>query len=533
MKKIFISSTAYKLRDLRAEIVNLLHSKDYEVLYHESSHFPVEKGMHSHDVCLDAVKKCDIYILIIDYRYGQEYCGTKYKKEDISITWYEYKTALKEKKKIYVFVRDNVFNERISFKNNLSPKTYKPTHTDNIKTFEFIDFITQQPKENWLNIFSDSIDLKKRINERLSFYSFYLKVIYYGTLPNVINKEIKINIWTRRPSSYHIIKGFYNNSFLEDMIVYSLLIEGYEMVFSGDLFIFFENIENKQVIDPKWYTIKITGSVISSGVKENCNMLEIGINKKMYSFYQKVLKNEQKYSSSNLMDAIRLNHKNEVYESIAKSNLIIKNYVKGINENIAERKKMRKVVEACDSILAMRMKHIMDQHYWDGEQQIVEYFKTITDSIEIFPKKIKNELVNILIECLPDQGRLYGGSVCSYACNALIRIKSDISLKQRAFLIKTFDFWLGDTDISLLDDAAFCLIQFNNWVPNALRGKIITKLKSIILYHDQPEPAVFYIAKAILVLSKGKSIEQDLKEKINLIMRYESEMGNSFITLKT
>lgn len=115
-EKVFISSTCFDLQDLRAELAHILDEWGYEPVWNESPHFPKTSGLHSHDICLDAVKQCDIYILVIDKRYGGTYAGEKYPKEDISITWYEAKLALQEQKEVHCFVREEVWNERPTYK---------------------------------------------------------------------------------------------------------------------------------------------------------------------------------------------------------------------------------------------------------------------------------------------------------------------------------------------------------------------------------------------------------------------------------
>ena len=141
-KKIFISSTCFGLKDLRAELAKALKEWGYLPIWNESPDFPKKSGFHSHDICLDAVKECDIYLLIIDKRYGGTYAGNKYPKEDISITWYETKIAFQEKKEIYSYARDKVLDERPTYKDNFK-KGIKitPHHVDNPTVFEFIDFI--------------------------------------------------------------------------------------------------------------------------------------------------------------------------------------------------------------------------------------------------------------------------------------------------------------------------------------------------------------------------------------------------------
>ena len=81
-KKVFISSTCFDLKDLRAELAISLKEWGYTPIWNESPDFPKKPGLHSHDQCLDVVENCDIYLLIIDnpglIRYKQSessFCG--------------------------------------------------------------------------------------------------------------------------------------------------------------------------------------------------------------------------------------------------------------------------------------------------------------------------------------------------------------------------------------------------------------------------------------------------------------------------
>jgi len=40
-------------------------------------------------------------------------------------------------------------------------------HVDNPKVFDFIDFTVKQPKDNWIDTFTNSVDLKEKLRIRL------------------------------------------------------------------------------------------------------------------------------------------------------------------------------------------------------------------------------------------------------------------------------------------------------------------------------------------------------------------------------
>ena len=145
-QKVFISSTCFDLKDVRAEVANALREWGYRPLWNESPDFHGHQVV-IHDICLNAVKETDIYLLIIDKRYGGTYAGYAYPKEDISITWYETQIAFQEGKEIYTFVRDEVCNERPTYKSNIREgNTFKPHHVNDLRVFDFIDFYSSSTK---------------------------------------------------------------------------------------------------------------------------------------------------------------------------------------------------------------------------------------------------------------------------------------------------------------------------------------------------------------------------------------------------
>lgn len=174
-KKVFISGTVHKdLKDVRAEVAKSLKDWGFEPINHESADFPVEKGLHSHDVCLDNVKKCNIYLLIIGGRYGGTYSGNKYEKKDISITWYETEIAFQEGKRMLCFVREEVWNERPTYKiNQTKGNKFIPFHVDDVRVFDFIDYVNTLTRDNWIDRFQTVVDLKGKLMKKLEVADIY------------------------------------------------------------------------------------------------------------------------------------------------------------------------------------------------------------------------------------------------------------------------------------------------------------------------------------------------------------------------
>jgi len=143
-KRIFLSSTALDIPDIRAEIHRFLKEEcEQEPVCFESKSFSVinDEGLHSHDISIDAIKDCDILLLIIDRRYGGLYSGSKYPQYKIyneeipmSITWAETTFAYDNCIPVYTFVRQAVWDERPIYKKlKKEERKYDPFHVDDTK----------------------------------------------------------------------------------------------------------------------------------------------------------------------------------------------------------------------------------------------------------------------------------------------------------------------------------------------------------------------------------------------------------------
>jgi Domain of unknown function (DUF4062) len=158
--KVFISSTCYDLVDIRAELMQFLIQIGHEPLLSENDNFPVEFGVHRHDVCIRNVQLADLLILIVDSNFGTPY----YKDKTISITWAEFNEALKTGKNIIPFIRKEVFNERQTYHHNKkNGNSFEPFFADTIRVFDFIDEIQNHEEGLWIQQFENSVDLKDRL----------------------------------------------------------------------------------------------------------------------------------------------------------------------------------------------------------------------------------------------------------------------------------------------------------------------------------------------------------------------------------
>jgi len=168
-KKVFLGSTSSDLKDVRAALRSFIPNLGFELICFEDPKFRKQAGKHAHDVCLDNVLTCDIYVLIIDEKFGDEYQGEKKELARRSVTWAEVEVALREDKIICVFVRRDVWREKATWAWNRDKRIdIEPYYAKDIRVFEFIEFMATRPKDNWIDQFDDVEELKTQVKNRLT-----------------------------------------------------------------------------------------------------------------------------------------------------------------------------------------------------------------------------------------------------------------------------------------------------------------------------------------------------------------------------
>jgi len=148
--KVFLSSTCYDLADVRAVLEDYLARHGHIPLLNDRHSFPVDPGMHRHDVCVHGVGDANLFILVVDGRYGAPYA----RNHEISITHAEFKAAAGNVPMI-AFVRRSIWDERNTFRENPS---LKPVTVDSAKTFELIDDVQAHPAGVWLVTQFDTVN---------------------------------------------------------------------------------------------------------------------------------------------------------------------------------------------------------------------------------------------------------------------------------------------------------------------------------------------------------------------------------------
>jgi uncharacterized protein DUF4062 len=140
--RVFLSSTCYDLADVRAVLESYLQKNGHVALLSDRLTFPVDASQHRHAVCTQVAQEADLFVLVIDRRYGAP-CA---QDPTISITHAEFRAAA-GKVPMIGFVRRVVWDERHTFDRSSSRR---PKTVDDVRTFDLLDEIQSHDAGVWL-----------------------------------------------------------------------------------------------------------------------------------------------------------------------------------------------------------------------------------------------------------------------------------------------------------------------------------------------------------------------------------------------
>ncbi|CAM4117212.1 DUF4062 domain-containing protein [Cytophagaceae bacterium 50C-KIRBA] len=159
--RIFVSSTFYDLRQVRADLDRFIKDLGYEPVLNELGNISYGKDEKLEEYCYKEISNVDILVSIIGGRFGSE---SQHKNN--SISQIEVRTALELNKQVYIFIEKNVFSEYQTFLFNKSTNEFKCRFVDNIKVYEFIEQLESLPNNNNIHSFETSQEITNYLKEQ-------------------------------------------------------------------------------------------------------------------------------------------------------------------------------------------------------------------------------------------------------------------------------------------------------------------------------------------------------------------------------
>lgn len=161
--RIFISSTFFDLRQVRADLDLFVKELGYDTVRNETGGIPYGRDEKLEEYCYKEISGIDILVGIVGGRFGSEA-----EKGNYSITQIEIKTAIQQNKQVYIFIEKNVLSEYQTYLINKDNHTTRYRFVDDIKIYKFIEEIYSLPKNNIVHPFETAIDITTFLKEQWS-----------------------------------------------------------------------------------------------------------------------------------------------------------------------------------------------------------------------------------------------------------------------------------------------------------------------------------------------------------------------------
>lgn len=174
--RVFISSTFYDLKHVRNDLESFIESLGYEPVLHDKGKVTYSQNESLEISCYSELSTCDIVIGIIGNRFGSESFEGNY-----SITMQELKSALKDNKKIYIFIDSNVYIENNTYIANKDKVGLEYPAVDDVRIHEFVAELKNVVKNHPIQKFDN-------VSEIITF----LKLQFAGLLQQLLRREASI-----------------------------------------------------------------------------------------------------------------------------------------------------------------------------------------------------------------------------------------------------------------------------------------------------------------------------------------------------
>lgn len=171
--RVFVSSTFYDLKHIRASLENFIESFGFDAILFERGDIPFHPDRPLDQSCYQEAEGADIFVLIIGGRYGSKANNQSQDTSDNpetyqSITRKEFETAQNRNIPTFILVENAVMTEYRTFLRNRSHKDITYAHVDNTAIFHFIDSILEKPRNNPVFGFEKSTQIENWLREQWS-----------------------------------------------------------------------------------------------------------------------------------------------------------------------------------------------------------------------------------------------------------------------------------------------------------------------------------------------------------------------------
>jgi hypothetical protein len=170
--RVFISSTYYDLKHIRASLDLFIDSLGFEPVLSEKGDIAFTHDRALDESCYREAENSDVFVLIVGGRYGSEASGGDKKPSHAffdryeSITKKEYESAVSRDIPVYVLIEKGVNSEYQTFLRNKDKTDISYAHVESVNVFHFIEDILSRPRNNPVQTFEKFIEIETWLREQ-------------------------------------------------------------------------------------------------------------------------------------------------------------------------------------------------------------------------------------------------------------------------------------------------------------------------------------------------------------------------------
>ena len=170
--RVFVSSTYFDLKHIRASLEIFIESLGYEAILSEKGDIAYSPDQPLDESCYREARNADIFVLLVGGRYGAgASSGTQKRTKEFydrydSITKQEYLNAVSQDIPIYVLVEKGVYADYETYLRNKDNKDISYAHVDSVNIFRLIEFILSRPRNNPVFHFDRFSDIESWLREQ-------------------------------------------------------------------------------------------------------------------------------------------------------------------------------------------------------------------------------------------------------------------------------------------------------------------------------------------------------------------------------
>ena len=159
--RVFISSTFYDLKHIRADLEVFVRELGYEPVLHERGHIPYAASEPLEEHAYREVEMADIVVAVVGGRFGAESSDGA-----LSISQRELEKAVETDKQLYIFIERGVQTEYATYLLNRDTDGVRYQAVDDVRVFEFLERVEKLPRNNATAPFETASDITNYLKEQ-------------------------------------------------------------------------------------------------------------------------------------------------------------------------------------------------------------------------------------------------------------------------------------------------------------------------------------------------------------------------------